>query len=178
MKRLVAAIFALLVVAGATVLPAHAQTTQTSQTTKKSQTAKKSHATKKSHPVVIVDLKPSNEKLAVSLAAQVTKAKAMGLKPFVEFSAGWCPPCRALKASLESHNALMMKAFAGTYIIRMDSDAWGSKLGGTGFSVNAIPVFYALDGKGKPTGRSIDGGAWGDNTPENMAPPLSAFFKH
>ena len=43
-------------------------------------------------------------------------------------------------------------------------------------SPNAIPVFYKLDANGKPTGDKIDGGAWGDNIPDNMAPPLKAFF--
>jgi hypothetical protein len=37
-------------------------------------------------------------------------------------------------------------------------------------------VFFKLDASGKPTGDRIDGGAWGDNVPENMAPPLKAFF--
>jgi hypothetical protein len=41
---------------------------------------------------------------------------------------------------------------------------------------SAIPVFFKLDASGKPTGEKIDGGAWGDNAPDNMAPPLAAFF--
>jgi len=39
-----------------------------------------------------------------------------------------------------------------------------------------IPIFYALDKDGKPTGRKVDGGAWDDNIPENMAPVLDKFF--
>ena len=72
----------------------------------------------------------------------------------------------------------MKQAFAGTYIIRMNHDHWSPKLAGTGLESTSIPVFFDLDDQGKPTGRKIDGGAWGENTPENMAPPLRAYFQH
>ena len=73
----------------------------------------------------------------------------------------------------------MIEAFTGTYIAQMNVDSWGwgDQLGYLGFDFNAIPVFYALDEQGLPTGAVIDGGAWGENIPENMAPPLNEFFR-
>ncbi len=68
----------------------------------------------------------------------------------------------------------MVDAFTGTYIIKADVDDWGFPPDGWNF--DAIPIFYALGPDGKPTGAKIDGNAWADNTPENMAPPLKKFF--
>jgi hypothetical protein len=122
-----------------------------------------------------VALDPSQGPLVAQLKAEIAKARSMSLKPYVEFRADWCDPCVALEKSMGDPR--MVDAFAGTYVIHLDADAWGAKdLAGTGFHVNAIPVFFEIDDAGKPTGRSIDGGAWGENVPENMAPPLKKFF--
>ncbi len=48
---------------------------------------------------------------------------------------------------------LMTAAFEGVQIIELDVDDWG-----------------------KTKGPTINGGAWGDNVPKNMAPPLTKFF--
>ncbi|MCC6525026.1 MAG: hypothetical protein IT373_20395, partial [Polyangiaceae bacterium] len=63
------------------------------------------------------------------------------------------------------------------YIVQLEVDAWGAKLDAAKLPADAIPVFYELSADdGRPTGRKIDGGAWGDNVPANMAPPLDRFF--
>ena len=124
---------------------------------------------------VVLDVAPTaGPDLGSVVRAEAAKAKAQGLKPFVEFAAGWCEPCQAIKKSLDDPK--MKAAFEGTYIIRLDADAWGERLAGSGFAVRTIPVFYQLDEEGKPTGRTIDGGAWAENVPVNMAPPLDKFF--
>jgi len=135
----------------------------------------------------IVTHAPADGELAALLEAEAAKAKELGQKPFVEFSAGWCPPCQALKKSLDSarsnadnpgpDDAAMLDAFHGVYIIQLDADAWKGKLGSTGLSQTPIPVFFEIDEQGKVTGRKITGGAWGEDIPSNMAPPLKAFFQ-
>jgi thiol-disulfide isomerase/thioredoxin len=121
-----------------------------------------------------VTLAPSSGELKSLLAAEAAKAKAKGFTPFVEVRADWCDPCKKLEASMTDPR--MVDAFAGTYQIKLDADAWENKLAGAGIKADAIPVFYELDASGKPTGRSLDGGAWGDDVPENMAPALKKFF--
>lgn len=37
-------------------------------------------------------------------------------------------------------------------------------------------MFFVIDETGRPTGQTITGAARGENTPENMAPPLEQFF--
>lgn len=111
-----------------------------------------------------------------SLAAFAKEANAAGLKPYAYLHASWCGPCNAIE---ETHttDARMADAFKRTAIALIDIDANDLQvLAAAGMDGRAIPVFFKLDANGKPTGDRIDGGAWGNNVPENMAPPLKAFF--
>jgi thiol-disulfide isomerase/thioredoxin len=110
-----------------------------------------------------------------ALAAFAKDAGAANLKPYAYLHAEWCGPCKALE---KTHtDPQMADAFKGTAIALIDIDKVDPKvLSGAGMESSAIPVFFKLDASGKPTGDKIDGGAWGDNIPENMAPPLKAFF--
>ena len=123
----------------------------------------------------VIAIGSGNAKLTDILQAEAAKAAALGLDPYLEFSADWCPPCNAIKKHLG--DPLMVDAFAGTYIIKLDHDVWGSKLHGTGLYVPGIPAFYELGADGKPTGRMITGAAWGEDIPANIAPPMKAFFE-
>jgi thiol-disulfide isomerase/thioredoxin len=122
----------------------------------------------------VIVIGSGNAKLKDILQAEAQKALALGRHPYVEFYADWCPPCNAIKKNLG--NPLMVEAFAGTYIIKLDTDVWGDKLSGLGLYVPGIPAFYELDENGKPTGRMITGAAWGEDVPANIAPPMKAFF--
>ena len=108
------------------------------------------------------------------IKAEVDKAHAQKLRPFLELRAEWCGPCKKLEASMG--DTRMQQAFAGTYLISVDVDEWRTQLDQIKVSVEGIPAFYELDEQATPTGRKIDGGAWGKDTPANMAPPLKAFF--
>lgn len=123
----------------------------------------------------LVRLKASDGQLEPLLKAEVQKAKQQKRQPFVEFYADWCPPCQALRQNLSDPR--MIEAFEGTYIIQLNLDEWKGQLSQTDFVVPGIPMFFEIDEAGKPTGRVITGGAWGEDIPENMAPPLKSFFR-
>ena len=121
-----------------------------------------------------VRLLPAQGPLKTQLEAELKKAQAKKLKPFLELRAEWCKPCKELEGSMGDKR--MADAFAGTYLISIDLDEFGEQVSQLGFDGSAIPVFYELNGAARPTGRKIDGGAWAENIPQNMAPPLKAFF--
>ena len=111
-----------------------------------------------------------------TLAEQAGLASKAGKKPFAYLHASWCPPCVEIEKTRKT-DAKMKAAFAGTHIIAIDVDDMpATQLQGAGMEPKVLPIFYRLDNAGKPTGATIDGGAWGDNIPDNMAPPLTAFF--
>jgi len=125
----------------------------------------------------VIRLHPGAVDLQAMLAGEGQKAEALGQMPVVEFDATWCPPCQAIDAAIESKNELMLNAYKGTYIIKLDVDEWGWKNGKVqSFSFDAIPIYFKLDSEGQQTGEVIDGGAWGEDIPQNIAPVMDEFF--
>lgn len=125
----------------------------------------------------VIRLHPEDGDLPTLLAQEAQKATALGLLPVVEFDASWCPPCQAIDKAIEEENELVLDAYAGTYIIKLDVDEWGwgdSNL--HDFDFDGIPVYFKLDGNGVLTGETVDGNAWGENIPENFAPVMDEFF--
>ena len=113
--------------------------------------------------------------LAASVKTEVAKAQAAGKKPVVYIGASWCPPCKAIKKY--KSDPQMVTAFAGTHVIELDVDDWSAPdLDALDYKAKSVPVFIAVDKDAKAKGPTIDGGAWGDNIPANMAPPLTKFF--
>lgn len=127
--------------------------------------------------ITIVRLRPEAGDLQTMLTEEAQKAATLGQLPVVEFDASWCPPCKAIEEALDNKNELMLKAYDGTYIIKLDVDEWGwgdSDL--HDFQFDGIPVYFKLNAQGKRTGDVVDAGAWNENIPENMAPVMDEFF--
>ena len=125
-------------------------------------------------PVKVVVIEPGSGALEALLQREVASAVELGKVPFVQITAEWCGPCKRLRVSLG--DPLMRDAFAGTDLIQVDFDAWEEPLKAAGFVNEGIPVIFAVDASARPTGEKIDGGAWGEDIPQNMAPPLGRFF--
>ena len=124
---------------------------------------------------VRIEATPEDGRLFDILALAGARAKREGLALFVQFGDDWCKPCVALKRSLDDPR--MVEAFAGTLVVSIDTAVdWKGQAAGCGLDDSRIPVFHALDHRGRPTGPFITGGAWGADTVENMAPVLARFF--
>jgi hypothetical protein len=124
--------------------------------------------------VVLHDVAVADGPLVDALTRESKKAAERHEKPFVYIGATWCGPCNAIKKNLD--RPLLVDAFRGAYVIHLDFDSWEDKLPAAGLAHDSVPVFFALDTAGRPTGRLVDGSAWGNDTPENIAPVLKAFF--
>ena len=118
-------------------------------------------------------LAPTGSGLSSQLTSEIKKAQELKLTPFIQVTAEWCGPCRRLHAGMS--DPLMVDAFQGTYVIKLDAEKWNETLKGTDYYPRGIPAFIAIDDKGQAVGK-INGGAWGEDIPENMAPPLKKFF--
>lgn len=125
--------------------------------------------------VLAVDVTPDQgQELRPVLKSEVAKAVALGRTPFVEVGATWCEPCQELKANLGDPR--MIKAFAGTYIIRLDADQWSrDQRLPLGLASGYLPTFFAIDKTGKSTGKQLI--PKGATDPGKMAPQLSKFFR-
>lgn len=126
---------------------------------------------------MVVRVHPSDGDLQTLLTIEAKHATTLGLMPIVEFDATWCPPCLAIDKAIKEKNELMLSAYRGTYIIKFDVDEWGWNDGILeNFNFEFIPVYFKVDSSGEQTGETINGGAWGEDIPENIAPVMDNFF--
>jgi hypothetical protein len=125
---------------------------------------------------VQVDIAPEEgTTLRGAVAEEAARAKGLGMKPFLYVHAAWCKPCVKLEHSMVDPR--MRDATRKAYIIKADLDAFSdAEWKAFGKKVAVVPTFIALDDKGHPTWRTIDGRAWKEDTIANMAPALDRFF--
>jgi hypothetical protein len=124
--------------------------------------------------VSLIDLTPKDGALPALLKRETDAAQKRGMKAVVEVGATWCKPCQAIRASIG--DPLMVDAFHGVHVIRLDLDEWESQLGGVGITPGAIPAFFLLDGNGRAGKRILTGDAWQEDVPSQMAPKIKAFL--
>lgn len=124
--------------------------------------------------VEIVELMPDAQATQDVLEEERIKAASQGRKAYIQLYADWCNPCRALRDGMSDPR--MQDAFAGTYIVRLQLNHWDARIRPmVGEGDLSIPAFYEIT-EGGHLGRKISGTAWGEDTVENMAPPLKAYF--
>jgi thiol:disulfide interchange protein len=121
-----------------------------------------------------VEINTSVSNFPAELRRLIADAKNQHLTPFVQITAEWCGPCKRMTAAMS--DPLMQDAVQGAYLIRVDIDAWHGELQRANMPVKGVPAIFALDSTGKPTGKMLTGSAWGEDIPENIAPPLKKFI--
>lgn len=109
-----------------------------------------------------------------SLPEFARRAIAAGRLPCAYVRASWCPANVQLEKSLGDPR--MEQALRGVAVAVFDVTSGVEDVLAAGLDARSVPVFFVLDGDGKPMEARITGAAWGENTPENMAPPLAEFF--
>ena len=117
------------------------------------------------------------ESLKQAIQRAARQASSRGHVPVVFVGRRDCEPCEAVKHYRTDPR--MQDALEGTSVVEVDlfNIATTQDLSDLGILPGAVPVFYVFDYAGHYSGLTISGGAWGDDIPENMAPPLKAFFR-
>lgn len=119
-------------------------------------------------------LVPGDGPLESQIQAHAAKAREQGRALFVEIG-DEIPICDDIDNSLSDPR--MIEAYAGTYVLHLDKHEWGGTADQLGIPTHFVPAWYEVDvDSGGPTGRTINGGAWGENVPGNMAQLLRSFF--
>jgi thiol:disulfide interchange protein len=121
---------------------------------------------------IVVRVHAADGALPALLATHAARAADAHLDLYLQYSAEWCPPCRAFEKYID--DPAVARARAGTYLLIADYDDF--ERDATAMGVTGIPTWIDLDGSGAPTGHRITSGAWEEDIPANMAPVLDRFF--
>ena len=127
-------------------------------------------------PFSVTSLRVEDGLLATQLASAVQRAAAAHQVPYVELTSRWCRACHWLDHGLS--DSALARAFGGTYVVRVDVDAWAGRLDGTGldYHTGPLPAFVGLSERGRPSGYWADAGVWQSDVPREAAPVLASFF--
>jgi thiol-disulfide isomerase/thioredoxin len=110
------------------------------------------------------------------MESHVSKANELNQDLYIQITATWCGPCKRLQASMP--HKLMQEAFTGTYVVKLDADEWKEDFASINITIKAVPTFYLITDNGKASNYTVNGGAWAEDIPKNMAPVLKAYFKN
>jgi thiol-disulfide isomerase/thioredoxin len=116
-------------------------------------------ATTPGEVATIIEVDVQAGPLAEQLTVIAARAKKEGRVAAVELWAGWCPPCKKLDKLIAEGK--VTNALRGTVLVRVDVDMFDDELNELGFRAPQIPSFYRIDGRGKPIGKPLPGGDWG-----------------
>jgi hypothetical protein len=127
-------------------------------------------------PFSVVALRVEDGPLKSQLARELDLASAAGEVPYVELTSRWCRACHWLDHAMT--DSTLARVFGGTYVVRVDVDAWAGRLEGTGLDYHAgpLPAFVALSDRGRAVGAWADPRAWQSEVPREAAPVLASFF--
>jgi hypothetical protein len=124
----------------------------------------------------IVALRIEDGPLKSQLARAVELAAAADQSPYVELTSRWCRACHWLDHAMS--DSTLSRTFGGTYVVRVDIDAWAGRLEGTGldYHTGPLPAFVALSEAGRAVGDWADPRVWQSEVPREAAPVLASFF--
>jgi hypothetical protein len=127
-------------------------------------------------PFSVVALRVQDGALPAQLSAAADRAAAAHEAAYVELTSRWCRACHWLENAMS--DTALSRVFSGTYVVRVDVDAWSGRLEGSGldYHTGPLPAFVALSERGQPVGDWADASVWRSDVPREAAPILASFF--
>jgi hypothetical protein len=124
--------------------------------------------------IVVVDIGYDNVSLEEALRAQRDEARQSGDRLLVMTVRELCEPCDGVDASLA--HPLMQQTLRGIRVVRVDTDVFRHDLTELGMFASPYPGYF-LFGPDLTLRDAIDGGEWGLDIAENIAPVLGPFLR-
>jgi len=124
--------------------------------------------------LTIVTIGTSEPTLRQALIEQSQKAKANGKELLVMLRDTVCNPCDGVTKSLS--NDLMQKALEPVVLVVIDKEVFKDDLKSLKAQFAKTPNFLLLSSDMSPRDQ-IDGGEWGDDIAENIAPVIGPFVR-
>ena len=124
--------------------------------------------------ITFVQLGVGEPSLRAALLRERASARERGESLLVVTTAARCEPCDGVVRSLP--DARMQEALAKVRLVRVDVEVFAEELDALRLQRETMPGFFLLAGDGSPTD-AIDGGEWGADVPENIAPVLGPFVR-
>ncbi len=124
--------------------------------------------------LTVVDIGVDEPSLRAALEVQRAKARAEGEEIMVMTVASSCVPCEGVHASLGDER--MQVALEKIRLVRVDLEVFRDDLSGLKMQAQRYPGYFLLTDDLSPRD-AIDGGEWGEDIAENIAPVLGPFAR-
>lgn len=124
--------------------------------------------------VTLVEIGVKEQSLKRAFLDQIALAKKEGKEVLVMTVQEPCKPCDGVMSSLRDER--LQTALSPVRILKVNVEVFESELSALKISRERIPGFYLLAADGTPRD-GIDGGEWGEDIAENIAPVLGPFVR-
>lgn len=124
--------------------------------------------------VTLIEIGVKEQSLKRAFLDQLALAKKDGKDVLVMTVQEPCKPCEGVMASLRDER--LQTALSPVRVLKVNVEVFESELNALKISRDRIPGFYLLAADGTPRD-GIDGGEWGEDIPENIAPVLGPFVR-
>lgn len=124
--------------------------------------------------IPVVDLGVKETSLQQALAREVKAAQADKKEVVLMTTRGGCEPCAGFMASLP--DSRMQEALANIRLVRADVEAFREDLEQLHVNTVTLAGFFLLTADGTPKD-GINGGEWGADIAENIAPVINPFVR-
>ncbi len=124
--------------------------------------------------ITFVQLGVDEPSLRAALLRERASARERGESLLVVTTAARCEPCDGVVRSLP--DTRMQAALAKVRVVRVDVEVFAEELDALRLQRETMPGFFLVAADGSPTD-AIDGGEWGADIPENIAPVLGPFVR-